>query len=63
MRYYVSNCNEMMILDTLIYFWICLTTGNHVETVVALRREKVNGYVNVDLDLNKIKNKNVDWWR
>lgn len=29
----------------------------HVETVVLLSREKVNGYVDVDLDVEKIQGK------
>lgn len=29
----------------------------HVETVVLLSREKVNGYVDVDLDAEKIQGK------
>ena len=28
----------------------------HVETVVLLRREKVDGYVDIDLDVEKIEN-------
>ena len=31
--------------------------GNTVETVVLLSREKVNGYVDVDLDVEKIQGK------
>ena len=31
--------------------------GNTVETVVLLNREKVNGYVDVDLDAEKIQGK------
>ncbi len=32
-------------------------SGNTVESVVLLSREKVDGYVNVDLDANKIVSK------
>ena len=36
---------------------IGLDNGNHVETVVLLSREKVNGYVDADLDVEKIQGK------
>ena len=30
---------------------------NHVETVVLLSRERVNGYVDIDLDVEKLMSK------
>lgn len=37
-------------------FDIHLEQSSHVETVVLLRREKVDGYVDIDLDVEKLEN-------
>lgn len=49
-------CNNSFILSKCCAFDLFPRTG-HVETVVLLSREKVDGYVSVDLDVEKIVSK------